>query len=204
MSERGQGERERESGTHLLLRALSFRLNRDSTPSQHHSSFQAGVLRLTTTILGLPVLGSAFRLSHAMVALTGTALLSSSRASGTPAYAGGSASAMTAALAKRFRGERNAWISFTAFAFWLILLRVHAMVARLAALQGGPSAAAATAAAAAPAGPSRRAGSGVASPPVDRSSSAAAAAARAAAKEAALAGGAASAPPLPRAEKKGQ
>jgi len=197
-------ERGGERAAHTFFFARCLSVSTSPPTSQHHSSFQAGVLRLTTTILGLPVLGSAFRLSHAMVALTGTALLSSSRASGTPAYAGGSASAMTAALAKRFRGERNAWISFTAFAFWLILLRVHAMVARLAALQGGPSAAVATAAAAVPAGPSRRAGSGVASPPVDRSSSAAAAAARAAAKEAALAGGAASAPPLPRAEKKGQ
>jgi len=174
------------------------------SPSPNRS-FQAGVLRLTSATLGLPVLGSAVRLSHAMVAGSGAALLSAARAataarSGAPhAFAGAGASAVTAALAKRWRAERNAWIAFCAFSFWLILLRTHALVVALAAEREGRSGGVP----APPASSTRLGGggSGVASGPLDRSASAAAAA-RAGAKEAALAGGAPSAPPL--ATKKGQ
>jgi hypothetical protein len=182
------------------------RLGKKQTHNTTHRAWQAGVLRLVDATLGLRVLG-AFRLAHVMTAASGATLASAARAAAAarsaagPAAGYGGASALTAALARRWRAERNAWIAFQAFAFWLILLRVHALVRAAASrAEGG-------AGATAPAPGPARTGAGVASPPLDRSASAAAAAARAAAKAAAVSGGAPSAPPLQaasRAEKKAQ
>ncbi|KAK9810048.1 hypothetical protein WJX72_003954 [[Myrmecia] bisecta] len=95
--------------------------------------FHRGVLNLVDKTLGLNFVGT-FKLLHVMLAITGAALLASIKATSdistrkdkngedlSPNIAAGQ-------LAKRWRAERNFWISFICFTLWCLLVRFYAIL----------------------------------------------------------------------------
>lgn len=108
------------------------------SPSRAWTRF---LLRTVDRTLGLTVLGT-LQLVHVMIALSGAAALGSVRDAAAAARTKGSsfeislsASATVSAAAKRWRSERNAWVSSFALVVWCILARVYALSKRLADLE---------------------------------------------------------------------
>ncbi|KAK9867692.1 hypothetical protein WJX84_007779 [Apatococcus fuscideae] len=115
-------------------------------------AFNRSILTLVDRTLGVRFVG-LFSLLHVMLVVTGVALLATVKAtmevtSERKNFASDETPNVVANhLAKKWRGERNFWISFICFVLWCLLARLHQIMVhkaqledRLKALEGpGPA-----------------------------------------------------------------
>ncbi|KAK9843980.1 hypothetical protein WJX81_000918 [Elliptochloris bilobata] len=139
-----------------------------------HRVFHRGVLHVVDKTLGLRVVG-ALSLLHFMLIVTGAALAATIKTTHTLSLlrmdpAQQTPNLLSQNLGKRWRAERNFWISFLCFTLWCLLARVYQILKAKVALEdelaslkrvsAGPSAPAAT-----PSRPVTRSGAAAATGP---------------------------------------
>mmetsp|Transcript_12515 Transcript_12515/g.37575 ORF Transcript_12515/g.37575 Transcript_12515/m.37575 type:complete len:163 (+) Transcript_12515:250-738(+) len=102
--------------------------------------FTRGTLRITERTLGLEFFHT-FKLLHVMLVISGLAFLSSCRTTAALYSSSAKEDAMmnvpnmlSASLGRRWRAERNFWLSALTFFSWCVLARLYVVVRRLAQL----------------------------------------------------------------------
>ncbi|CAL5227345.1 g10292 [Coccomyxa viridis] len=101
--------------------------------------FHRGVLRVVDQTLGISLINS-IQLLHFMLVVTGAALLATMRSTHQLSETKLDASTMTpnvlsANLGKRWRAERNFWISFITFTLWCLLARFYTILKQKARVE---------------------------------------------------------------------